>query len=128
MTAVVGCFLGDVFTAVAPAAANRPYWFEPEQGEVACQGSAAVWTFFGQNDTSFTTQAYPGEYGDEQVAFWRARYGCDDAETVLSEGSGECVQYEGCSEDTRYCFYGPETEHQIPDYYAAAVLEWFRGL
>jgi polyhydroxybutyrate depolymerase len=127
MAAVVGCFLGDVFAAVAPAAANRPYWFEPEQGEVACQGTAAVWTFFGQHETSFTSQAYPGQYGDQQVAFWKTRYGCGDTEVALSPGSGECVQYEGCDEDIRYCFYGPETEHQIPDYYAATVLAWFRA-
>jgi len=60
MAAVVGCFLGDLFTAVAPAAANRPYWFEPEQGNVECTSSAAVWTFFGQNDTHFNGETHPG--------------------------------------------------------------------
>ncbi len=127
MAAVVGCFLGDVVSAVAPAAANRPYWFEPAEGEVGCLGSAAVWTFFGQDDTSFTGQDYQGQYGDEQVDFWRQKHGCSDAKTVLSVGDGECVQYAGCTDETRYCLYGPETGHQVPDYFASAVLQWFRG-
>jgi polyhydroxybutyrate depolymerase len=126
MAAVVGCFLGDLFTAVAPAAANRPYWFEPEQGDVECSSSAAVWAFFGQNDPHFSQETYPGQFGDEQVTFWKALHDCDDSESELEAGAGECVQYGGCSDDTRYCFYSPETGHQIPSYFSTVVLEWFR--
>ena len=32
MAQVVSCFLGDRFTATVPVAANRPYWFEDDQG------------------------------------------------------------------------------------------------
>jgi polyhydroxybutyrate depolymerase len=126
MAAVAGCFLGDLFAAVAPAAANRPYWFRPEQGTVECSSKAAVWTFFGQDDTHFSQQDYPGQLGDEQVDFWKAHHGCDGSETELEAGAGQCVQYGGCQADTRYCFYGPETGHQIPSYYSKVVLEWFR--
>ena len=99
----------------------------PLRPALAADWSAAVWTFFGQNDTSFTSQAYPGQYGDEQVAFWREKHDCSDAEVVRDAGGGECVRYEGCTVDTRYCFYGPEAGHQIPDYFAAVILTWFRG-
>ncbi len=129
MAAVVGCFLGDRFTAVAPAAANRPYWFEPPAGPVGCVGRSAVWTFFGQADGHFAArQPYPGAFGDEQDAFWRAHNACGDGRAPLPHGAeGECVAHAGCLAETRYCLYGPETGHQIPPYFTAAVLGWFRG-
>jgi polyhydroxybutyrate depolymerase len=127
MAAVVGCFLGDIFRAVAPAAANRPYWFEPQEGDVGCVAGVAVWTFFGQNDTHFSSQEYPGKHGDEQVAFWKALHGCDSTHTTLEVGKGECVQFGGCSQDTRYCLYDPDAGHQVPSYFSSAVLDWFRS-
>lgn len=127
MAAVAGCFLGDVFRAVAPAAANRPYWFEPEEGVLECVDSSAVWTFFGQQDDHFSWQDYPGQMGDEQVAFWRGEHGCAKGSNTLDVGDGECSRYEGCAQDTRYCLYGPEYGHQIPSYFSGAVLDWFRG-
>jgi polyhydroxybutyrate depolymerase len=127
MAAVVGCFLGDIFRAVAPAAANRPYWFEPQEGDVGCVPGAATWTFFGQNDTHFSSQEYPGKHGDEQVTFWKALHGCSSTQTPLEVGEGECVQFDGCSQDTRYCLYEAEAGHQTPSYFSNVVLEWFRG-
>lgn len=128
MAAVVGCFLGDRFAAVAPAAANRPYWFEPREGPVGCVGHSAVWTFFGEADEHFAgQQAAPGQFGDEQDAFWRAHNACDDTRPLATAIAGGCVQHDGCLADTRYCLYGPETGHQIPRGFAAAVLDWFRG-
>lgn len=127
MTAVVGCFLGDLFRAVAPTAANRPYWFEPEEGAVECLGSSAVWTFFGQQDDHFSWQEYPGQMGDEQVAFWRAEHGCGEGSNTLEVGGGECERYEDCAQDTRYCLYSSEAGHQVPSYFSSAVLAWFRS-
>jgi polyhydroxybutyrate depolymerase len=133
MAAVVACFLGDHIRAAAPAAANRPYWFEPAMGPVGCVGEAAVWTFFGQDETHFVDQDHPGQYGEQQVAFWRAHHGCaegmgaDASEDLPIGAPGECVEYTGCRQDTRYCFYDPEAGHQIPDYFTAEVLGWFRG-
>ncbi|MEZ4433717.1 MAG: hypothetical protein R3F65_15020 [bacterium] len=130
MAAVAACFLGDRIRAAAPAAANRPYWFEPADGSApACVGAAAVWTFYGQNDTHFAaSEAYPGAFGDEQVAFWRARHGCGDGEDALPFGAaGECVAYAGCEAETRYCLYDPAAGHQVPGYFRDAVLGWFRG-
>lgn len=127
MAAVVGCFLGDRFTAVAPVAANRPYWFEPAGGgEPACVGDVAVWTFFGQADDHFTTQPSVGAYGIEQDDFWRARNACGDTTTDLGFGTdGECIEHGGCREQTRFCLYSPETGHQRPGYYPLAVRSWF---
>ena len=131
MAAVVGCFLGDRFTASAPAAANRPYWFEPSGGSFeGCAGDAAIWTWFGQNDTHFTQQSYPGEYGDEQVAFWIGEKSCDgfkDNTTLSTGGTSECVEYAGCASVNRYCLYGPDTGHQIPSYFSAETIAWFRS-
>ncbi len=129
MAAVVGCFLGDRFTAVAPAAANRPYWFEPVDGPVGCVGQSAVWTFYGQADAHFAaSEPYPGAFGDEQDAVWRALHGCADESAPLPyDAPGACVQHTGCATETRYCLYGPATGHQIPPYFTEAVLGWFRG-
>lgn len=127
MAQVVGCFLGDRFTATAPAAANRPYWFETGGGWTGCAGDAAVWTWFGQNDTHFTMQSYPGEFGDQCNEFWLDTYGCDEnATTDLGyESEGTCVSYGGCESEVRYCLYGPDAGHGIPSYFSAAVMGWF---
>jgi pimeloyl-ACP methyl ester carboxylesterase len=68
MAAVVACFLGDRVRAAAPAAANRPYWFEPDSGEFSCVGSAAVWTFFGVADDHFTWQDYRCSKDDQRCS------------------------------------------------------------
>ncbi len=127
MAAVVGCFLGDRFRAVAPAAANRPYWFEPES-QLSCEGESAVWTFFGTNETHFTWQDRPGQFGEEQHAFWMNKDSCDEGTEVLPyDQSGACVRSLGCDVDTRLCLYEPSAGHQIPSYFAEAVLDWFRS-
>ena len=131
MAAVVACFLGDRFTASMPVAANRPYWFEPSTGAFGgCAGETAVWTLFGEADDHFTSQAYPGEYGDEQAAFWVAERSCDglDASTDLDiGGAGRTVEYTGCATTTRYSLYGPATGHQVPSWFAAEANTWFRS-
>lgn len=130
MAAVVACFLADRITASAPAAANEPYWFHMFRGRVpiTCPGKTHVWTFFGQNETHFTWQSRPGEFGDAQNVFWRNAHGCaETAEIPLDVGGGECVEFEGCDHQTRYCFYDPSVGHQIPRYFTAAITDWFRS-
>ena len=129
MAQVISCFLGDRITAAVPVAANRPYWFEDGSGWVSCTGDAAVWTMFGVADDHFTWQDYPGQYGDECRDFWLEARGCaGGTEIALDYGAdGECVSYEGCSSDVRYCLYGPESGHQIPSYYAEATMDYFRS-
>lgn len=127
MAQVVACFLGDRFTASAPAAANQPYWFTTGGGWTACAGDAAVWTWFGINDTHFTMQSYPGEYGDQCNDFWLDTHSCDEsAATDLGfEDPGTCVSYGGCDAEVRYCLYGADAGHGIPSYYSGAVMDWF---
>ena len=129
MAQVAACFLGDRVRAAAPVATNRPYWFEPSGGgNESCVGDTAVWTLFGADDTHSTSQPYAGAYGDEQPDFWLAGHGCDGAGSATDLGlgeTGECVAYEGCDAETRYCLYAAEFGHQRPDYYAAAVMSWF---
>lgn len=134
MTAVVACFLGNRFTAVAPAAANRPYWFEPDGiggAWAECRGEPSVWTWFGVADDHFTWQEYGGEFGDQQRDFWLQSRDCEgpDAYDVLdiSGAEGACVAFHGCAADTRYCLYGPESRHQIPSYFSEAVRAYFRS-
>jgi polyhydroxybutyrate depolymerase len=133
MAQVVACFLGDRFTAAVPVAANRPYWFtRPDGSFETCAGDAAVWTMFGVADDHFGSQQdYPGQFGDEQRDFWLDAAGCTgaDANSVLDEfGAGdECFEYAGCDRAMRYCLYGPDTGHQVPDYYPRATLSFFRS-
>jgi polyhydroxybutyrate depolymerase len=129
MAQVVSCFLGDRFRATVPVAANRPYWFEPSDGEVECTGDTAVWTMFGVADDHFTWQDYGGQYGDECRDFWLDERQCDGVSEASNLGwgqAGECVEYTGCSSPTRYCLYGAATGHQIPPYFSAAAMAWFR--
>lgn len=132
MAMVAACFLGERFAAAVPVAANRPYWFESgPDALVDCPGDAAVWTFFGVADDHFTSQDYPGQYGDECRDFWVGEHACagvDAAEDLGLGGPGECVQYQGCASETRYCLYAAEFGHQVPDYYSEATMQWFRSL
>ena len=112
-------------------AANRPYWFEDGGSMIDCEGDAAVWTMFGVADDHFTSQNYPGQYGDEQRDFWLDERDCDGSHAYSDLGWGEayeCVTFSGCSSETRYCLYGPETQHQIPSYFSEASMAWFRAL
>ncbi len=132
MAQVVACFLGDRVTASMPIAANRPYWFEPDQGAFeGCVGDAAVWTLYGEADDHFAgSEAYPGEFGDEQAAFWVDERGCDGIDEHVDldiGGPGRSVEYSGCASPTRYSLYGPETGHQAPTWYPAAARAWFRS-
>ncbi len=132
MAAVVGCFMGDRIRAAVPAAANRPYWFEPSDGSAMdCVGTVDVWTFYGIADDHFAPyESYPGEYGDQQNAFWLNEHQCDGLSefTELAIGGGDpCLEYSGCSSNTRYCLYGPATGHQIPSYFSGTVMDHFEG-
>ena len=62
-------------------AANQPYWFTTGGGWTACAGDAAVWTWFGINDTHFTMVSYPGEYGDQCNDFWLDTHSRDESAT-----------------------------------------------
>lgn len=126
MAAVVGCFLGARVTATAPVAANEPYWFEAP--DFACTGSAAVWTWFGVADDHFTWQEHPGQFGDMQDVFWAEEHACAADTTSIAAGPDDvCVAHTGCTADTRYCLYGPDTGHQVPDVFAEAAMAWFGG-
>jgi polyhydroxybutyrate depolymerase len=130
MAQVVGCFLGDVVTASAPVAANRPYWFEEGAGWSECTGDAAMWTFFGVSDDHFTSRSYPGEFGDECNDFWLQERGCTDTqgtELGIDTSGGTCWEYAGCDAPVRYCLYGPASGHQVPNYFSSEVMEWFRS-
>ena len=70
MTCVVGCFLGNRFRAIAPVAANKPYWFNSNSATSDCKGSPAVWTFYGLDDDYFADrQSEKGQFGKEQNDF-----------------------------------------------------------
>lgn len=59
-----------------------------------------------------------------QDTFWAEEHACADP-TDLSLSVGECVAHTGCTADTRYCLYGPDTAHQIPRGFADLVMGWF---
>ncbi|MBW2456128.1 MAG: prolyl oligopeptidase family serine peptidase [Deltaproteobacteria bacterium] len=132
MAQVVSCFLGDRFRASVPVAANRPYWFETSPGTFidSCAGSTEVWTMFGSADDHFTWQDYPGQFGDECRDFWLTLRQCSGAGSFADLQLGaadECVAYDGCGAAVRYCLYGAATGHQIPAYYSAATMAFFRS-
>ena len=127
MAQVVSCFLGDRFTATVPVAANRPYWFEDDQGfPITCSGDTAVWTMFGEADDHFTWQGYPGEFGDECRDFWLEDRNCSTQATEFYLGNDVCYAYTDCDVEVRYCLYDEQYAHQIPwDSFSQATMEWF---
>lgn len=131
MSHVVACYLGERFTASVPVAAARPYWVEDDEDRfVDCPGQTQVWTMFGEGDDYFGEQHYPGQFGDECRDFWldeRTCQGLEGREELPWGEPGECVRYEGCSSEVRYCLYDEASGHQLPPYYARATMDWFRS-
>lgn len=129
MAHVVSCFLGDRVRASAPAAANSPYWFRGPGDPLECAGQTAVWTFFGIADDHFNLPT-PGSYGAEGRDFWLEQSNCigvEAAEPLEFGPQEQCFEYLGCDVPTRYCLYGPEARHQIPRYFGAAIMDFFRS-
>ena len=128
MAMVVACFLGERFTASVPVAANRPYWFEPaDGGVVSCPGETSVWTMFGLGDEHFDWQDHPGQFGDQCVDFWLTERSCAGAEHSVDLRVGEveeCLAYDDCSAEVRYCRYRVEFGHQRPDYFPEVTMDW----
>lgn len=135
MAAVVGCFLGDRIRAVAPVAANEPYWFNTGGSALSCKGSAAVWTFFGLDDENFNQSAkYDGEYGVLQTDYWTRINQCADKAVAVRGVSqkDETVEYQGCKQPVRLTLYtdsypagGEASGHQPPIYFMKSVSQWF---
>ena len=127
MAQVVSCFLGEHFAASVPVAANRPYWFEDQNGgPITCSGNTAVWTLFGEADDHFTWQSYPGEFGEECLNFWREEKNCSSDFREFYLGEDTCLEYLSCDSAVRYCLYDEQYAHQIPwDYFSKATMEWF---
>lgn len=132
MAMVAACFL-DTFRAAVPVAANRPYWFDTGNGSMTtCKGKTAMWAMFGQADDHFPQQSYPGQFGNEQRDFWLKEHSCQgvNSYTELNIGSTgyECVEYKGCTVNTRYCLYDKKYGHQKPDtYFSTEVMKYFRS-
>ncbi|QQP95390.1 alpha/beta hydrolase family esterase [Lysobacter enzymogenes] len=129
MTAVVGCYLGGRLRAIAPVAANRPFWFGSPPSAKDCTGQPAVWTFFGLADDHFGDSSPDGLFGIEQNDFWTKKLACsNDYDT-----SGETRTYRGCKAAVKLTLYaggqysggGGLRGHQPPDYFLAAVSDWF---
>lgn len=131
LAAVVGCFLGDQFRAIAPVAANRPYWFKTPPDVSLCKGNPAVWTFFGTRDDWFGDTSPDGKFGIEQNDFWRRRMGCSGRKDVVSE----TTRHENCRADLRLTLYAlgqytgsaEHMAHQPPDTFMSTVSKWFSG-
>ncbi|SDY79855.1 polyhydroxybutyrate depolymerase [Lysobacter sp. yr284] len=128
MAAVVGCYLGAHFRAIAPVAANRPYWFGSPTSDGDCTGMPAVWTFFGRDDDHFGDASPDGLFGEEHDAFWTARQQCSRD----YDRSGETRVYRGCKTGVRFTLYaggqysggGGLRDHQPPDYFLQALSQW----
>lgn len=125
MANFVSCFLGDRVRASAPAAARSPFHSPVDE----CVGQPATWTFFGIADDHFNLPT-PGSLGDRARDYWVAKNNCtgvDAAERLDFGPEEQCFDYLGCDVPTRYCLYGPETAHQVPPYFSAAIMAFFRS-
>ncbi|OEC91454.1 alpha/beta hydrolase family esterase [Acinetobacter sp. YK3] len=138
MTAVVGCFLGDEFTAIVPVAANHPYWFyDNKNNAVGCKGKPAVWTLFGLKDDHFNKVengiSINGDFGKQQNDFWLNNHGCNKSRKTQSN---ETTYYTQCTvspviltlyDGGQYSGGGNLNNHAPPDYYLKEIPSWFSG-
>ncbi|MFW1813096.1 alpha/beta hydrolase family esterase [Acinetobacter guillouiae] len=133
MAAVVGCSLGDQFKAIAPVAANSPYWFyDDNNNAVKCKGNPAVWTVFGLADDFFGSKSPNGLFGKEQNTFWLDNHKCKISST--KKLSIETTEYTQCQvAPVRLTLYqlgqysggGSLKGHYPPDYFLKDVSRWF---
>lgn len=126
---VVGCYMGDVFRAVAGVAANGAYYLPKANSRHPCKGKVATWSFHGKRDPYFTLKQ-----GHEYRDYWVKRSQCDRSKKpkVLRfsgmRSDDECSEYQGCTHRTLWCAYNAHSGHQVPrSYYSREVMRFFRS-
>jgi len=138
MTNVTAYFLKGVFRAVAPVAANNPYWFENNGAfthDSDYRANTAVWIFFGLKDDYFKDDSIDGDFGKQQADFWVYENG-GNIDNYTSKPIGNkgdvTLTYPGTSQVKltlydygQYSGGGSARGHQPPDYYFKAVTDWF---
>lgn len=140
MTNVTAYFLKGIFRAVAPVAANKPYWFENNGNFIHdpnYSGNTAVWIFFGLKDDYFKNDSIDGDFGKQQSDFWVYENGGDINDYTSKEigNKGDVtLTYPGTSQVKltlydygQYSGGGSARGHQPPDYYFKAVTDWFNA-
>ena len=91
MSNMLGCFRGDVFRAIAPAAGMT--WQQS-----GCQGDVAVMVICGEQDT-FNACDDASNGGLSQINVWVPLNGCTEPrQTIQSPISDICQEFQGCRE------------------------------
>ena len=134
MAMVAGCFMRDLFTAVAPTAANDPYWFRNGSKTMNCTtdpetqpGETAMWIWYSDTDDAFNDG---GANGRAQLDFWISELNCSDQYTDLelgTPGQDDCREYQDCDQPLRYCNYIGNHQISRVSYFTSSILEWFRS-
>jgi poly(3-hydroxybutyrate) depolymerase len=111
MSNSLGCYRGDVLSAVAPVAGGGPFWG-------ACDGPVAAWLTHGEADDSVDLAE-----GESSRDTWLQTNGC--SESSAATDPSPCVAYEGCGRDVHWCQH--PGGHEWPDFAAAAIWGFFEA-
>ncbi|CRY44929.1 alpha/beta hydrolase-fold protein [Burkholderia pseudomallei] len=145
MTSVVACFSSVPFRAIAPVAANQPFWFKRKDGGYEkCPTSTEVWIWFGKDDEYFEdlekksaakNNSDPrGYFGRLQAEFWKKNNDCTSSTNVWSP-YGSTINYK-CSHHPILLTIYPSNStsitnypgHQPPDDFPKIIAKWFESI
>ncbi len=119
MSDAIGCAMADVFRAIAPMAGGIPNDEHPYSGcDQLNQHPIAVWMAHGDNDT-----VVPLSDGMDALNIFLERSGCQ-TETMPVEPS-PCVAYQGCDPDYPIQLCQFSGGHQVPNFAANAIWNFF---
>ena len=120
----LACVRGDLLRAVAGAANNGDYYVT--NPVVACRGQVGNWVLQGKGDTRLGLRP-----GVTTLSYWFNRHACSRNTRPLTvagpNGNEDCVGYNGCTAETRWCAYDASFGAAAPSYLGREALGFFRG-
>ena len=124
ISSVLGCYLGDLLTAIVTAYTNTPFFLpKSAESDPPCVGRVATFAWNRDNDP-----AYPLSYGVEHRDFWLASNGCGGPSPVLESPSlpatDTCSVYTCTGPAVRDCTYASESAKRVPSYFATMAMEF----
>ena len=118
MSNTVGCYLGDIFRAVAPMSGSGPGSWMDGSPPGDCVGKVATWLIHGSADT--TVEPVQGERSRD---YWLDDNNCGD--TTIPVDPAPCVQYQGCDDGypVYWCYH--DGDHMLPDWVGQGAWDFF---
>jgi poly(3-hydroxybutyrate) depolymerase len=115
MSNTVGGEMGDVVRAIAPMSGAGPNAFF---GGAECKGPVAAWLAHGTSDDTVDISM-----GEGSRDHWLEANGCDATSQPVDPSP--CVAYDGCDTGYPVTWCAFDGGHEVPDFAAQAVWDFF---